>query len=133
MLSSHGAHKFDRVTVTLLPTEEDRSFRSVPSTFSTTNQTYQWKKGQSVNYMIVPRRVTGAKIEIDVFLEATKGGKLQKASLQKVVQDLLEGKIASEWKGLKLDAVGRAGSAVPPRRSLLRGSIEDILGVAFDR
>ncbi|HUI64120.1 MAG TPA: hypothetical protein VL126_04710 [Bacteroidota bacterium] len=133
MLPSHGAHKFDRVTVTLLSTEDDRSFRSVPSTFSLTNQTYQWKKGESVNYMIVPRRVTGAKIEIDVFLEAAKGGKLQKASLQKVVQDLLKGKIASEWKGLKLGAVGRAGSAVPPRRSLLRGSIEDILGVAFNR
>jgi len=27
----------------------------------------------------------------------------------------------------------RAGSAVPPQKALVRGSIEDILGVAFDR
>jgi hypothetical protein len=133
MLSSRGGQKFGRVTVTLVPTSDDRGFRSVPSTFNATDRSYQWRRAQSMNYMIVPKRVTSARIEVDVFVDSARKGKNQAKDVQKVVQDFVKSKIESEWKGLKFGGVGRAGSAVPPQKSLVRGSIEDILGVAFER
>jgi len=133
MLSSRGGQKYDRVTVTLVPTSDDRSFRSVPTTYSAADRTYQWRKAEEMSYMIVPKRVTSARIEVDVFVDAVKKGRTQGREIQKTVQDFVKSKIDSEWKGLKLGAVGRAGSAVPPQKSVVRGSIEDILGVTFDR
>ena len=133
MLSNRGGQKFDRVTVTLVPTSDDRSFRSVPTTFSATDRSYQWRKADSMSYMIVPRRITSARIEVDVFVDSVKKGRTQSRDVQRTVQDFVKSKIESEWKGLKLGAVGRAGSAVPPQKALVRGSIEDILGVTFDR
>jgi hypothetical protein len=133
MLSSRGGQKFGRVTVTLVPTSDDRSFRSVPSTFSATDRSYQWRRAQSMSYLIVPRRVTSARIEIDVFVDSAKKGKSPAKDVQKVVQDFVKSKIESDWKGLKFGGIGRAGSAVPPQKALVRGSIEDILGVAFER
>ena len=133
MLSSRAGQKFGRVTVTLVPTSDDRSFRSVPSTFSTIDSSYRWRKAQSMSYMIVPKRVTSARIEVDVFVDSAKKGRSQVKDVQKVVQELVKSKIDSEWKGLKFGGIGRAGTAVPPQKALVRGSIEDILGVAFDR
>ncbi len=86
-----------------------------------------------MSYMIVPKRVTGARIELDVFVDSAKKGRAQVKDVQKVVQDFVKSKIASEWKGLRLGGIGRLGSAVPPQKVLVRGSIEDILGVALDR
>jgi hypothetical protein len=86
-----------------------------------------------MSYMIVPKRITSGRIEVDVFVDAVKKGKAQGRDIQKTVQEFVMSKIGSEWKGLKLGAIGRAGSAVPPQRSVVRGSIEDILGVTFDR
>jgi hypothetical protein len=86
-----------------------------------------------MNYMIVPKRVTSARIEVDVFVDSLKKGKVQSRDVQKAVQVFVKSMIESEWKGLKFGGVGRAGSAVPPQKALVRGSIEDILGVAFDR
>jgi hypothetical protein len=83
--------------------------------------------------MIVPRRVTSGRIEVDVFVDSVKKGSAQAKDVQKVVQDLVKSKIESEWKGLRFGGIRRAGSAVPPQKALVRGSIEDILGVAFDR
>ena len=133
MLSTRGGQKFGRVTVTLVPTSDDRSFRSVPSTFSATDRSYRWRRAQSMSYMIVPKRVTSARIEVDVFVDAVKKGKTQAKEVQRVVQELVKSKIESEWKGLKFGAIGKAGSAVPPQKRLVRGSIEDILGVPLDR
>jgi len=133
MLSTRGGQKFGRVTVTLVPTSDDRSFRSVPSTFSATDRSYRWRRAQSMSYMIVPKRVTSARIEVDVFVDAVKKGKAQAKDVQRVVQELVKSKIESEWKGLKFGAIGKAGSAVPPQKALVRGSIEDILGVPLDR
>jgi hypothetical protein len=133
MLSPRGTQKFDRVTVTLVPTSDDRSFRSVPSTFSAIERSYRWRRAQTMNYMIVPKRVTSARIEVDVFVDSLKKGKAQSRDVQKAVQVFVKSMIESEWKGLKFGGVGRAGSAVPPQKALVRGSIEDILGVAFDR
>jgi hypothetical protein len=133
MLSPRGTQKFDRVTVTLVPTSDDRSFRSVPSTFSAIERSYRWRRAQTMNYMIVPKRVTSARIEVDVFVDSLKKGKAQSRDVQKAVQVFVKSMIESEWKGLKFGGVRRAGSAVPPQKALVRGSIEDILGVAFDR
>jgi hypothetical protein len=133
MLSSRGGQKFGRVTVTLVPTSDDRTIRTVPSTFSATDSSYRWRRAHSMSYMIVPKRVTSARIEVDVFVDSVKKGRSQAKDVQKVVQDLVKSKIESEWKGLRFGGIGRAGSAVPPQKALVRGSIEDILGVAFDR
>jgi hypothetical protein len=86
-----------------------------------------------MSYMIVPRRVTSSRIEVDVFVDSVKKGRIQAKEVQKAVQDFVRSKIESEWKGLKFGGIGRAGSAVPPQNAIVRGSIEDILGVAFDR
>ena len=133
MLSPRGGQKFGRVTVTLVPTSDDRSFRSVPSTFNATDRSYRWRRAQSMSYMIVPKRVTSARIEVDVFVDAAKKGKTHSKDVQKVVQDFVKSMIETEWKGLKFGGIGRAGTAVPPQKALVRGSIEDILGVALDR
>jgi len=133
MLSPRGGQKFGRVTVTLVPSSDDRSFRSVPSTFNATDRSYRWRRAQSINYMIVPKRVTSARIEVDVFVDSAKKGKTASKDVQKVVQDFVKSMIETEWKGLKFGGIGKAGTAVPPQKSLVRGSIEDILGVAFDR
>ena len=133
MQSTRGGQKFGRVTVTLVPTSDDRSFRSVPSTFSATDHSYRWRRAQSVSYMIVPKRITSARIEVDVFVDSAKKGKAHARDVQKVVQDLVNSKIDSEWKGLRFGGIGKAGTAVPPHKAIVRGSIEDILGVAFDR
>lgn len=133
MVSSRGGQKFGRVTVTLVPASDDRGFRSVPSTFNATDRSYRWRRAQSMSYMIVPKRVTSARIELDVFIDTAKKGKTLPKDVQKVVQDFVKSRIGSEWKGLKFGGIGRAGSAVPPQKALVRGSIEDILGAAFDR
>jgi hypothetical protein len=133
MLSTRGGQKFGRVTVTLVPTTDDRSFRSVPSTFSPTDRSYRWRRAQAMSYMVVPKRITSGRIEVDVFVDSPKKGKAPSKDVQKVVQDFVKTMIDSEWKGLKFAGIGRAGSAVPPQKALVRGSIEDILGVAFDR
>jgi hypothetical protein len=131
MLSPRGAQKIDCVTVTFHPTADDRSFRNVPSTFSPTHRSYEWRKADSLNYMIVPKKISSTKIEVDVFVDAGRKGKMQPKVLQKVVQEFVKGKIGSEWKGLKLGSIGRATHALPPQKALVRGSIEDILGVSF--
>jgi hypothetical protein len=83
--------------------------------------------------MIVPKKISHARIEVDVFVNAGKKGKLQPKVIQKAVQDIVREKIESEWKGLKLGAVGKPTSGHPPQKSLVRGSIEDILGVALEQ
>jgi hypothetical protein len=86
-----------------------------------------------MSYMIVPKRVTSARIEVDVFVDSAKKGKTPSKDVQKIVQDFVKSMIETEWKGLKFGGIGRAGTAVPPQKALVRGSIEDILGVALDR
>ena len=86
-----------------------------------------------MNYMVVPKRITSERIEVDVFVDSLKKGRTPSKEVQKVVQDFVKTMIESEWKGLKFGGIGRAGSAVPPQKGLVRGSIEDILGVGFDR
>jgi hypothetical protein len=82
--------------------------------------------------MIVPRKISSVRLEVDVFVNAGKKGKLHGKDVQKVVHDLFENRVAGDWKGLRLDTVGRPTAAVPPEKSLVRGSIEDILGVPME-
>ena len=129
MLNPRGQHKVGRLTVTFVPTTDERTFRNVPSTFSPAHRSYEWRKAESLSYMIVPKKISNARIEVDVFVNARKKGKLQPRVLQRAVQEIVREKIESEWKGLKLGAVGRPTASHPPEKALVRGSIEDILGV----
>ena len=83
--------------------------------------------------MIVPKSVSHARIEVDVFVNAGKKGKLQPKVLQKAVQEIVLEKIESEWKGLRLTAVSKPTTGHPPEKELVRGSIEDILGVPIEQ
>ncbi|MEW6511783.1 MAG: hypothetical protein AB1428_12600 [Bacteroidota bacterium] len=132
MLTSRQTHKYDRVTVTFVPSADDKSYRNVPSTFSAAQGVYQWRKAEALSYLIVPKRVSHARIEVDVFIDHGKRGKLQSKNVQRAVQEIVRGKIESEWKGLKLGTVSRPTSGTPPQRALVRGSIEDILGVPIE-
>jgi len=133
MLTPRGPQKVGRLTVTFVPTADERSYRHVPSTFSAAHRSYEWRKADSLTYMIVPKKISHARIEVDVFVNAGKKGKLQPKVIQKAVQEIVREKIESEWKGLKLGAVGKPTSGHPPQKSLVRGSIEDILGVALEQ
>jgi hypothetical protein len=132
MHSPHGTQKFDRVTVTLVPTGDEKIFRNVPSTFSASHQSYEWRKAESLTYMIVPKKISGARIEIDVFVDPERTAKPLSKNVQRTVQDFVKSQIESQWKGLKLGSVGRPSAAAPPEKAFVRGSIEDILGVAIE-
>jgi len=128
MAPSHGISKTERVTITLLPTSDERSYRNVPTTFSVSNRSYEWRSTEQMRYMLVPRKISSSEIQVDLFVGPPKGGKLQSKSLTKVVQDFVRGKIESEWRGLKLGNIGKPTTAVPPQRSFVRGTIEEMLG-----
>ncbi len=124
--------KVDRVTVTLVPTSEERSFRTIPSTFSPSNRTYGWKHHQSVDYMLVPRKVSHSEIKVDIFLDPTSKRKMSVSSLQKLVEDFVNAKIKKDWQGLKLGAISRLTAAEPPRKILQRSTIEEIMGTQLE-
>jgi len=128
MASSHGASKTERVTITLLPTADERSFRNVPTTFSPANRSYEWRRAEHMSYMLVPRKISSSEIQVDLFVTPPKGGKLQAKNLPKVVQNFVRGKMESEWRGLKLGSIGKPSTAVPPQKSFIRGTIEEMLG-----
>jgi len=75
MLSPRGGQKFGRVTVTLVPSSDDRSFRSVPSTFNATDRSYRWRRAQSMSYMNRAETCHERTIEVDVFVDSAKKGK----------------------------------------------------------
>ena len=124
--------KVERVTVTLIPTSEEKSFRSIPSTFSPANRTYGWKHHQSIDYMLVPRKVSHSEIKIDIFVDPTSKRKMSLAGLQKLVEDFVNAKIKKDWQGLKLESIGRPTAAEPPHKMLRRSTIEEIMGVQLE-
>ena len=132
MVLSRGPHKVERVTITLVPTADERSFRNVPSTFSTANRSYEWRRSEQMNYMIVPKRISSTEIQVDLFVNPPKKGKLQHKAVQKVVQKFVKEKIQSEWRGLKLAGISRPTAATPPHKSLVRGTIEEMLGTTLE-
>jgi hypothetical protein len=133
MSSLRGTQKFERVTVTFLPQSGERQALNIPTTFNSTDRMYAWKHAGAVDYMIVPKRVTNTEVTVDIFLNAAKKGKLPGRDVEKVAQNLVKGKIASEWKGLRLGGISKPSIAAPPQKTMLRGTIEEILGMSLDR
>lgn len=132
MVLSRGAQKFERVTVTLVPTSDERGFHSVPSTFSAVRRTYGWRHSASIAYMIVPKKVSNSQVQVELFVNPLKKGKAHSKDLQKVVEDFVQGKIQTEWQGLRLGGISRPTAAVPPSKLIVRGTIEEILGMQIE-
>jgi hypothetical protein len=133
MVLSRGAQKVERVTITLVPTADERSFRNVPSTFSPTNRLYEWRHSAEINYMLVPKKISSSEILVDLFVNPAKKGKALSRDLSKLVHTFVQKKIESEWKGLKLGGISRPTSAVPPQKTFVRGTIEEMLGADLGR
>jgi hypothetical protein len=133
MVMSRGAHKFERVTITLVPTADERSFRHVPTTFSPTERMYTWRHFEKLEYMIVPKKVSNKEIKIDLFVDPQIKGKGSPLQLQKLIQNFVSTKIETDWTGLKLASIGRASVATPPEQMFRRGTIEEILGAQLEK
>ena len=123
----------ERVTITLVPRSDERSMLMIPSTFNQIERTYSWRTSGALNYMLVPTKISSAEIKVDLFLDPLKRGKIQARNLQKTVQDFVNDKIETEWRGLKLESISRPTMAAPPSDAIVRGTIEEILGTNLDR
>lgn len=132
MVHSRGTQKFERVTITLVPTADERSFKYVPSTFSKTNRTYSWRHFEKMDYMIVPKKISSNEIKVDIFVDPLSKKKVQPTEIQRAVTNFVKSKIPSEWPGLKLGNISKATAASPPGQTFHRGTIEEILGSAVE-
>lgn len=133
MALSRDAHKVERVTITLVPRADERVLLQIPSTFNQVERTYAWRTAGSLNYMLVPTRISSHEIKVDLFVDPLRKGKGHLKNLQKTVQDFVHDKMQSEWRGLKLESISRASVATPPTSAIVRGTIEEILGASFER
>jgi hypothetical protein len=133
MTLSRGAQKFERMTITLVPTGDERSYRNVPTTFNSVNRTYAWRQMQELNYMLVPRKISSGEIKVDIYLNSSKRKKKPGTSNLKTVQDFVVEKVQSEWQGLKFGGITKASAATPPDQTVTRGTIEEILGATLER
>jgi len=133
MVMSRGAHKFERVTITLVPTADEQSFRHVPTTFSSTERMYTWRHFEKLEYMIVPKKVSNKEIKIDLFVGPQIKGKGSALQLQKLIENFVSTKIQTDWTGLKLSSIGPASVATPPEQMFRRGTIEEILGAQLEK
>ncbi len=131
MALSRENQKFERLTITLVPTGDERSFRNVPSTFSSTDRAYVWRKLQELNYMIVPRKISSNEVKVDIYVNARKGKKGIDASVVKLVETFVQEKIRSEWRGLTFSGIAKAAAAQVPESAGRRGTIEEILGATL--
>ena len=127
------AHKVERVTITLVPRADERTLLQIPSTFNRLERTYAWRTSGSLNYMLVPTRISSHEIKVDLFVDSLRKGKGHIKNIQKTVQDFVNAKIESEWRGLKLESISRASVAAPPTSQIVRRTIEEILGASFER
>ncbi len=133
MNTSRESHKCERVTLTLVPRTDERTLLHIPSTFNKAERTYAWRTSGSLNYMLVPTRISSNEIKVDLFVDPLRKGKSQLQNVQKAVQDFVQEKIQTEWRGMKLESISRATAAVPPTSTIVRGTIEEILGASFER
>jgi hypothetical protein len=132
MVLARGAQKVERFTITLVPTADERSFRNVPSTFSTSNRSYEWRHSADLSYMIVPKKISSSEILVDLFVNPVKKGKIVHGDVPKLIHSFVQKKIDSEWRGLKLGGISRPTSALPPQKAFLRGTIEEMLGARLE-
>ena len=128
MVVSRDPHRYERVTITLIPTADESSFKRVPSTFSATNRTYSWRHFEQIDYMIVPRSVSNNEVKVDMFVDPLKLGRSHAANIQKVVQQFVKTKMQTSWKGFKLGGISKPANVAPPEETFKRGTIEEILG-----
>jgi len=133
MVLSRGAQKVERVTITLVPTADERSFHNVPSTFSPTNRSYEWRHSSDMSYMLVPKKISSSEILVDLFVNPVKKGKIVIRDVPKLIHNFVQKKIDSEWRGLKLGGISRPTSAVPPQKTFMRGTIEEMLGANLEQ
>ncbi len=132
MVLSRSPQKVERLTVTLIPEHDEMVPFHVPSTFNVNERSYGWRRSSRMDYMIVPTRVSSSEIKIDVFVTPARGERIQAKHLVKVVQDFIQAKLSSEWRGLRLAEVGRPPTVAPPRKLFVRGTIEEMLGTTLD-
>jgi hypothetical protein len=133
MVQLRGAQKYERVTITLVPTADEQSFRRVPTTFSSSERTYAWRHSEKLDYMIVPKRISNKEIQIEMFVDPLVKGKPNAARVQKLIQDFVQTKIHTDWTGLKLAGISRERAAAPPEQMFRRGTIEEILGAQLEK
>jgi hypothetical protein len=134
MALARDQHRTERVTITLVPRSDERILPNIPSTFNQIERTYSWRTAGSLNYMLVPTKISSGEIKVDLFVDPLKrGGKLQARSLAKTVQEFVNDKIQTEWRGLRLESISRPTMAAPPSDAIVRGTIEEILGTNFER
>jgi len=133
MASSRGPHRYERVTITLVPTADERSFRHVPTTFSSSERTYAWRHYDKLDYMIVPKKISNREVKIELFVDLQAKGKTNAAQVHKMIQGFVEAKMHTEWMGLKLASISRASVATPPEQMFRRGTIEEILGAQLGK
>lgn len=133
MALSRTPSKAERFTITLVPERGEEAVFEIPSTFNRVDRTYGWKHTARMDYMIVPKRIASNEVKVEVFVTPGKGTRLAPHGLQKLVEELVQQKLVTEWKGLRLSGVGRPKSAAPPTTVFVRGTIEDVLGVPFKR
>jgi hypothetical protein len=126
-------HRTERVTITLVPRADERSLLNIPSTFNQIERTYSWRTTGTLNYMLVPTKISSGEIKVDLFLDPLKKGKIQARNLQRTVQEFVNDKIQTEWRGLRLESISRPTMAAPPSNTIVRGTIEEILGTNLDR
>ena len=132
MVTSRAVHKFERVTITLVPTADERSFRHIPTTFSSTERTYGWRHFEKFDYMMVPRKISSKEIKVDMFFGSQLRGKGSVAQTQKNILDFVSAKIRTDWPGLRLAGISRVSAAIPPGHVYRRGTIEEILGAHLE-
>ena len=128
MVGTRGPVKAERVTMTFLPTGDERNLPKVPSTFSSSDRSYQWRRMEQLSYMLVPRKISNSEVQVDLFLNPLKKGKISAKEIERVVHSLVEAMSQTEWKGLRLTGISRPTIAKPPQKAIVRGTIEEILG-----
>jgi hypothetical protein len=132
MVMSHESQKYERVTITLLPTADERSYRHVPTTFNSTERTYTWRHFEKIDYMIVPKKISNKEVKIEMYVDPQQKVKPSSSQIQKIVQNFVNEKIQTEWMGLKLGGISRSSAAAPPEQMFRRGTIEEILGAQLE-
>ena len=131
MSMTRPSPRIERITLTLVPTAEEHSYEHVPTTFSAANRSYEWKRASHFRYMIVPKRVASSEVQVDFFFEVAEKGS-EKDTLKSVHQ-FVQHKVNAEWKGLKLEALGKPTVSLPPQKTMVRGTIEEMLGTKLLR
>jgi hypothetical protein len=131
MSVSRSTPRVERITLTLVPVAEEHSYDNVPTTFSQTHRSYEWRKSAHLRYMIVPKKVSSKEVLVDFFFELH--GKESVKDAMKNVQQFVEHKVVSDWKGLKLESLGKPTASLPPQKAFVRGTIEEMLGTKLIR